>query len=121
MQVPSLGALEQTDACLLRQHLCDSRAEAESLRFDLGDATALIEALEAELWSVTTRWNGDARDQRQPGSDALSLLIQARTLVRRRLFQELGPNGIQPAALADLRLAEVSFRFLHGPAQLTRR
>ena len=110
MQEPGLGARERTDACVLREHLCDSRAEAESLRFDLGDATALIEALENELWSLTARWKG--REQRKPGSDALTLLIQARTQLRRTLFQELGPGGVLPAALADLRLAEVAFSFL---------
>ena len=109
-----MGAPEQTDAFRLRQHLYDTRAEAECLRLDLGDATALIEALEAELWSVTGRWDGPAHDQRQPGSDPLSLLIQARTQLRRTLFQELGSYVTPPAALADLRLAEVSFRFLLG-------
>ena len=109
-----MGALERTDAVLLRQHLYDSRAEAEGLQLDLGDATALIEALEAELWSVTGRWDGPPHDQRHPGSDPLSLLIQARTVVRRLLFRELGPYVTPPAALADLRLAEVSFRFLLG-------
>lgn len=108
----NLAARNQTDASVLRQDLCDSRLEAESLRLDLGDATAMLEALEAELWSVTTRWQGVAHDRHEPGSSPLSHLLQARTLLRRMLFQEVGSNGIQSAASADLQLAEVSFSFL---------
>ena len=83
------------------------------LRLDLGDATALIEGLEAELWSITRRWRGP--DSGQSEERAMDLLIQARTLIRRALVQELGPESVEQAgALRDLRVAEVCFCFLLG-------
>ena len=100
------------DAHVLRQCLFDSRQEAESLRFALGDATALIEGLEAELWAVTVRWRG--QDQSRSASDAVNLLIQARTNIRRTLFQDRGPEGDPAAALRDLRITEAAFGFLLG-------
>ena len=108
----SSGSVGGNDAHVFRQGLIDSRAEAESLRFDLGDATALIEALEGELWAVSARWRG--QDQAEAASDALSLLIQARTLIRRTLFQECGSESERAAALRDLRIAEAAFGFLLG-------
>ena len=95
----------------LRESLHQSRAEAESLRLDLGEATALIEGLESELCSITTRWRGPDSDQYAAG--AIDLLIRARTLIRRTLLQELGAE-CGHAALRDLRIAEVAFRFLLG-------
>jgi hypothetical protein len=103
----------QDEATFLRESLHQSCAEVESLRLDLGDATALIEGLEAELWSITARWRSPDRGQDDAG--AIDLLIQARTQVRRALFQELGPVSVEQAgALQDLRVAEVCFRFLLG-------
>ena len=107
-----MGSIEAHEALILREHLAESRAEAESLRFDLSDATALIEALEAELWAVTGRWRG--QDQAQAGSDAVSLLIQTRTRVRRTMFQVFGSEQARAAALRDLRIAEAAFGFLLG-------
>ena len=107
-----MSAAEHDDAPLLRQRLFESRAEAESLRYDLGDATALIEALEAELWAVTARWRGP--DHGQSAITAVSLLIQARTQVRRTLFQELASEQARAAAQRDLRIAEAAFSFLLG-------
>jgi hypothetical protein len=95
----------------LRESLHQSRGEAESLRLDLGEATALIEALEGELWAITSRWRGP--DRGQDDASAMDLLIQARTQLRRALIQELGPESVEQAgALQDLRVAEVCFRFL---------
>ena len=103
----------QDEVTFLRESLHQSRAEAESLRLDLGDATALIEGLEAELWSITSRWRRPDRGHSE--ERAMDLLIQARTQVRRTLFQELGPESAEQAgALRDLRVAEVCFRFLLG-------
>ena len=100
------------DAHILRQYLIDCRQEAESLRFDVGDATALIEAFEGELGAVTARWRRPG--QVEAASDAMSLLIQARTHVRRTLFQVLGSEQARAAALHDLRIAEAAFGFLLG-------
>jgi hypothetical protein len=101
----------QDEATFLRESLHQSRAAAESLRLDLGDATALIEGLEAELWSITSRWRGP--DRGQYDVSATDLLIRARTQLRRALIQELGPESVEQAgALRDLRIAEVCFRFL---------
>jgi hypothetical protein len=101
----------QDEVTSLRESLHQSRTQAESLRLDLGDAAALIEALEGELWSITARWRGP--DQGQSEERAMDLLIQARTLIRRALFQELGRGRIdQAGVLQDLRIAEVCFRFL---------
>jgi hypothetical protein len=103
--------LTQDEVTFLRESLHQSRAEAESLRLDLGDATALIEALEGELWAITSHWQGPDRGQSE--ERAMDLLIQARTLIRRALVQELGPESVEQAgALWDLRIAEVCFRFL---------
>ena len=103
----------QDEVTFLRESLHQSRGEAESLRLDLGEATALIEALEGELWAITSRWRGPDRGQSE--ERAMDLLIQARTQVRRTLFQELGPESVEQAgALWDLRIAEVCFRFLLG-------
>ena len=104
-------SLMQDEATFLRESLHQSRAAAESLRLDLGDATALIEGLEAELRSITARWRGP--DRGQDDASAMDLLIQARTQLRRALIQELGPESVEQAgALQDLRIAEVCFRFL---------
>ena len=107
-----MSAIEHDDAPLLRQHLLESRAEAESHRFDLGDATALIEALEAELWAVIACWRGP--DRGRSASDAVSLLIQARTRIRGTMVQELASEQARAAALRDLRIAEAAFGFLLG-------
>ena len=108
----SSGSDAHDEAHILRQYLIDCRQEAESLRVDLGDATALIEALEGELWAVTARWWGP--DQVQAASGALNHLIQARSLIRRTLFQERGSESERAAALRDLRIAEATFGFLVG-------
>ena len=107
-----MEATDYVNALRLRQDLLDSRAEAESLRYDLGDATALIEALEAELSAVTARWRG--QDQGRSATAAVGLLIQARTQVRRTLFQDLASEQDRASAERDLRVAEVAFSFLLG-------
>ncbi len=98
----------------LREALHRSRAEAESLRLDLSEALGFVEALEAELWASSGRRRapGWPNTVREPSS--LNLLLHARTLIRRTLFQELVPGGDRNAALHDLRIAEVAFRFLLG-------
>ena len=101
----------QDELTFLRESLHQSRAEAESLRLDLGDATALIEALEGELWAITSRWHGP--DRGQDDASAMDLLIQARTQLRRALIQEPGSEGSH-GALRDLQIAEAAFRFLLG-------
>ena len=101
----------QDEVTFLRESLRQSRTEAESLRLDLGDATALIEGLEAELWSITARWRGP--DPGQSDARTFDLLIQARTQVRRALIQEPGSEGSH-GALRDVQIAEAAFRFLLG-------
>jgi hypothetical protein len=107
------SSFTQDEVTFLRESLHQSRAQAESLRLDLGDATALIEGLEAELSSITTRWHNSDRELYD--ASAMDLLIRVRTQVRRALVQELGPESVEQAgALRDLRIAEVCFRFLLG-------
>ena len=70
----------------LRHALCQSRAEAMSLRLDLAEAQGFIDALEAELWAAGAFWKlpGQARVGQEPSP--LNLLLYARTLIRRRPF-----------------------------------
>lgn len=107
-----MEATEYENVPLLRRHLLDSRAVAESLRYDLGDATALIEALQAELRAVTARW--PVPDQGQSDTAALSLLIQARTRIRRTVVQEVASGQDRAAVQRDIRIAEAAFSFLLG-------
>ena len=100
------------DDAPLKQPLSEAEATAHSLRLDLAESDALIEALQNELWSVTSRWRGPD-DGRLRGT-TLDAIIQARTLVRRMLFQELAAAGGQAGVMQDLRIAEVAFRFLLG-------
>jgi hypothetical protein len=71
----------------LRDEMHRSRAETYSLRLDLGEAEALIEALESELSRVTMGWRGP--DEGRSAASAMNLLIQARTLLRRALAPRL--------------------------------
>ena len=107
-----MEAADYDNAPLLHTRLLNSRAEATSLRNDLGDAIVLIEGLEAELWAVTTRWS--VPDKGQCAAAAVSLLIQARTQVMRALVQDLPPEQARAAAQHDLRIAEAAFSFLLG-------
>jgi hypothetical protein len=100
------------EASGLRDALCQSRAEAMSLRLDLAEAQGFIDALEAELWAAGAYWKPPGQAHTVQESSPLNLLLHARTLIRRTLFQELGPHGNRAAALHDLRIAEVAFRFL---------
>jgi hypothetical protein len=111
-----LAAPDEVSA--LRAALQECRAEAMSLRLDLAEACGFVEALEAELWAATQVRNAPGHSDREP--TALNLLLQARTLVRHTLFQELGLNSGRAAALHDLRIAEVAFRFLLGLQSLRR-
>ncbi|CAX22486.1 protein of unknown function [Methylorubrum extorquens DM4] len=105
----------------LRDALWQSRAEAMSLRLDLAEAHGFIEALEAELWAAGACWTApeEARAGREPSP--LRLLLQARTLIRQRLFQELVPGCNRAAAMHDLRITEVAFKFLLGRPSLRMR
>ncbi|WP_456684607.1 hypothetical protein [Bradyrhizobium sp. P5_C11_2] len=82
-----------------------------SLPLDLAEATALIEALEAEVWRITTRWR-DSDDGRSTAR-AMDGLIRARTTLRRAVspWLELDDDR-RAAALRDLRVAETAFSFL---------
>src|SRR4051812_46825413 len=102
--------LAPDEASALHAALQQSRAEAMSLRLDLAEACGFVAALEAELWAATQVRNEPGHAHREP--TALNLLLQARTLIRRRLFQELGLGGNRTAAMHDLRIAEVAFHFL---------
>lgn len=95
----------------IRQRCEELQAEVISLRLDLGDATALIEALERELWRIGTRW--DSLDDEHPASSALNLLIQARTSLRRALSPWLEVEDVRRTeAQRDLLVAEAAFGFL---------
>ena len=97
----------------LRDDLHRTRGEANSLRLDLAEATALIDALESEVWRITTRWCGP--DDGRSAVGAMDLLIQARTLMRRALLSSIhSAPSHRAAAVRDLRIAEVSFSFLLG-------
>ena len=106
---PRFDASDEVAA--LRQSLHESRSEAESLRLDLAEAQGFVEALEAELWAVTVA-SQPLQDGRVTGAEIINLLLQARSLIRRTSFQQMGPAGDRTASLRDLRIAEVSFRFL---------
>lgn len=98
----------------LREALHRSRAEAESLRLDLSEALGFVEALEDELWATSARPRAPGLPDTVREPSPLYLLLYARTLIRRRLFQELMPGRDRNPALHDLRIAEVAFRFLLG-------
>jgi hypothetical protein len=108
------------EASALHDALCKSRAEAMSLRLDLSEAQGFIDALEAELWAAGAYWKPPGQARTVQETSPLDLLLHARTLIRRRLFQELGTQGKQAAAMHDLRIAEVAFRFLLGLRSLRR-
>lgn len=81
------------------------------MRLDLAEATTLIEALEREVWRLSTRWRSS--DDEQSCSSALSLLIQARTSLRRALSPWLeSDEGRRAEAQRDLLVAEAAFGFL---------
>lgn len=103
------------EAVLLRERLTNAQSEAYSLRLDLAEAEALIRALEDELWSVTTRWREANRANAAAG--ALTLIISARTQVRRTLLnaqrlRRVRTDGSGSASTGDLRIAEAAFGFL---------
>ena len=96
---------------LIRQRCEELQAEAQSLRLDLAEATALIEALEREVWRTSTRWS--VPDEGQSASSALDLLILARTSLRRALSPWLEADEERRAeAERDLLVAEAAFGFL---------
>ena len=101
-----------TDATGASCRRCEAlRVEVCSLRLDLAEATALIEALEAEVWRITTRWRG--RDDGRSAAQAVDGLIQARTALRRAVSPWLElDDDCRAAALRDLRVAETAFGFL---------
>ena len=95
----------------ISQRCEELQAEVQSLRLDLAEATALIEALEREVWRLSTRWRGT--NDEKLGSSALNLLIQARTSLRRALSPWLeADDGRRAQAQRDLHLAEAAFGFL---------
>lgn len=95
----------------IRQRCEELQAEVTSLRLDLAEATALIEALERELWRIGTCW--DSPNDEHPASSALNLLIQARTSLRRALSPRLeSDDGRRAEAERDLLVAEAAFGFL---------
>jgi uncharacterized small protein (DUF1192 family) len=95
----------------VRQHCEALQAEVLSLRLDLAEATALIEALESEVWRTSARWR-DPNDGRS-AAGALDLMIQARTQLRRALSPRLeSDEGRRAELLRDLRMAEAAFGFL---------
>lgn len=95
----------------VRQHCEALQAEVQSLRFDLAEATALIEALEREVWRLSTRWSGTSDEQL--ASRPLDLVIQARSSLRRTLSPWLeADEGRRAQAQRDLLVAEAAFGFL---------
>lgn len=101
-----------TDATGASCRHCEAfQVEVCSLRLDLAEATALIEALEAEVWRITTRWRDS--DDEHSAARAVNGLIQSRTSLRRALspWLELDDDR-RTAALRDLRVAEIAFEFL---------
>lgn len=94
----------------IRQRCEELQAEVQSLRLDLAEATALIAALEKEVWRLSTRWSSTSDGQ--SGSDALNLLILARTSLRRALSPGLEDDVRRAEVLGDLRVAEAAFGFL---------
>ena len=95
----------------VRQRCEELQAEVQSLRLDLGEATALIEALEREVWRLSARWN--STEDEQSYSSALNLLIQARTSLRRAVSPWFeSDEGRRAQAQRDLLLAEAAFGFL---------
>lgn len=89
-------ALDESDD--LRGALHRSRAEAESLRLDLSEALGFVEALEAELWASSRRRTAPGWPAAVREPSPLNLLLQARTPIRRRLFEELVQGGNRNAA-----------------------
>jgi hypothetical protein len=95
----------------IRQRCEELQAEVTSLRLDLAEATALIEALEREVWQTSTRWT--APDHVQSDSSVLDRLILARTSLRRALSPWLeADEGRRAHAQRDLLVAEAAFGFL---------
>lgn len=95
----------------VRQRCEELQAEVDSLRLDLAEATALIEALEREVWRTSARRTGP--DDEQSDSSALDLLILARTSLRRGLSPWLeADEGRQAEVQRDLLVAEAAFGFL---------
>lgn len=95
----------------IRQNCEALQAEVHSLRLDLAEATALIEALEREVWRTSARWTSP--DDGQSASSALDLLILARTSMRRALSPWLEVDEERRAeAQRDLLVAEAAFGFL---------
>jgi hypothetical protein len=95
----------------VRQRCEELQAEVQSLRLDLGEATALIEALEREVWRTSARWGSPGEEQLD--SSALDLLILARTSLRRALSPWLeADEGRRAEAQRDLLVAEAAFEFL---------
>jgi hypothetical protein len=95
----------------IRQRCEKLQAEVQSLRLDLAEATALIEALEREVWRSSARWYGP--EDGHPASGVLDLLIQARTTLRRALSPWPEADEERRAeAQRDLLVAEAAFGFL---------
>lgn len=95
----------------IRQRCETLRAEVDSLRLDLAESTTLIEALEREVWRLSSRWSSS--DDKQSCSSALYLLIRARTSLRRAVSPWLEADDWRRAqAQRDLRVAEAAFGFL---------
>lgn len=95
----------------IRQRCEELQADADSLRLDLAEATALIEALEREVWRTSARWG--VPDDGQSASSALDLLMLARNAMRRALSPWLeADEGRRALAQRDLLVAEAAFGFL---------
>lgn len=95
----------------IRQRCEELQAEVQSLRLDLAEATVLIEALEREVWRLSTRWSSS--DDEQSDSSALDLLIRARTSLRRAVSPWFkSDEGRRAQAQRDLLVAEAAFGFL---------
>lgn len=95
----------------IRQRCEELQADVDSLRLDLAEAMALIEALEREVWRTSARWG--VPDDRQSASSALDLLMLARTSLRRALSPWVEADEERRAeAERDLLVAEAAFGFL---------